>query len=86
MSVSGRVSAQTLIAVALKLTAPLFAGFAMAMRSHLGCGVKRLFDEKSFRSYGPFQYDLAQLIAWERKRRPEPLVEPIIPEEQRPAS
>jgi hypothetical protein len=34
----------------------------------LGCGVKRLFDEKSFRSYGPFKWDLDELIAWERAR------------------
>jgi hypothetical protein len=32
----------------------------------MGCGVKRLFDEKSFQSYGPFSYDLNQLVAWER--------------------
>jgi hypothetical protein len=37
----------------------------------LGCGVKRLFDEKIFRSYGPFRYDLNELIAWEKTRRPE---------------
>jgi hypothetical protein len=37
----------------------------------LGCGVKRLFDEKAFRSYGPFRYDLNELIAWEKTRRPE---------------
>jgi hypothetical protein len=34
----------------------------------LGCGVKRLFDEQTFRSYGPFSYDLEKLLAWERKR------------------
>ena len=52
----------------------------------LGCGVKRLFDEKNFRSYGPFQYDLNELIAWERAARAEAPVEPIAPEEHRPAS
>ena len=52
----------------------------------LGCGVKRLFDEKGFRSYGPFHYDLEELIAWERARRPEPVAALITPEEQRPAS
>ena len=36
----------------------------------LGCGVKRLFDEKKFCSYGPFRYDLNELIAWERAQRP----------------
>lgn len=48
----------------------------------LGCGVKRLFDEKNFRSYGPFRYDLNELIAWERAHRIE-----VLPgrEEQRPA-
>ncbi len=49
----------------------------------LGCGVKRLFDDQNFRSYGPFHYDLNELIAWESSRRPEP---PAAPEEQRPAS
>jgi hypothetical protein len=29
----------------------------------LGCGIKRLFDEKAFRSYGPYTYDLNRLIA-----------------------
>jgi len=31
-----------------------------------GCGIKRLFDEKSFRAYGPYSYDLDRLIAWDR--------------------
>ena len=31
----------------------------------LGCGIKRLFDEKLFRAYGPFNYDLDRLIAWD---------------------
>src|SRR5215467_16371841 len=31
----------------------------------LGCGIKRLFDEKAFRAYGPFSYDLNKLIAWD---------------------
>ena len=31
----------------------------------LGCGIKRLFDEKSFRAYGPYSYDLDRLIAWD---------------------
>ena len=30
----------------------------------LGCGIKRLFDESSFRAYGPYSYDLNRLIAW----------------------
>ncbi len=37
----------------------------------LGCGVKRLFDEDRFRSYGPFRYDLNELIAWKRKNTAE---------------
>lgn len=35
----------------------------------LGCGIKRLFDEQAFRSYGPYSYDLQRLIAWDRQRR-----------------
>jgi hypothetical protein len=35
----------------------------------LGCGIKRLFDEQSFRSYGPYSYDINHLIAWDRARR-----------------
>lgn len=49
----------------------------------LGCGVKRLFDEQGFRSYGPFRYDFSELIAWEKSRRAEPAP---LPKEQRPAS
>jgi membrane-associated PAP2 superfamily phosphatase len=49
----------------------------------LSCGVKRLFDEAHFRSYGPFQYDLNDLIAWESSRKPEP---PAPPQVERPAS
>lgn len=44
----------------------------------LGCGIKRLFDEKSFRAYGPFSYDLNRLIARDG-RTPEPVPQ------QRPA-
>ena len=29
----------------------------------MGCGIKRLFDEKAFRAYGPYSYDLNRLIA-----------------------
>jgi hypothetical protein len=28
------------------------------------CGIKRLFDEKHFRGYGPYSYELDRLIAW----------------------
>lgn len=34
----------------------------------LGCGIKRLFDEKAFRAYGPYSYELKRLIAWDEKR------------------
>src|SRR6202165_3171368 len=52
----------------------------------LACGVKRLFDEKTFRPYGPFHNDLSDLIAWSNARQAEPPVAPAEPEEQRPAS
>ena len=35
----------------------------------LGCGTKRLFDEPTFTSYGPYSYDLSKLTAWDQKRR-----------------
>ena len=35
----------------------------------LGCGIKRLFDEPTFTSYGPYSYDLIKLTAWDQKRR-----------------
>jgi hypothetical protein len=35
----------------------------------LGCGIKRLFDEKSFRAYGPYSYDLNRLIAQDAASR-----------------
>jgi hypothetical protein len=31
----------------------------------LGCGIKRLFDEKAFCAYGPYSYQLDRLISWE---------------------
>jgi hypothetical protein len=44
----------------------------------LGCGIKRLFDENSFRAYGPYSYDLNRLIAWDqnRQKKVRPEVEP----------
>lgn len=42
----------------------------------MGCGIKRLFDEKAFRAYGPFSYDLNRLIEWERARRGQPQPQP----------
>ena len=35
----------------------------------LGCGAMRLFDEKTFNAYGPFRYDVDELIAWEKSTR-----------------
>ena len=35
----------------------------------LSCGAKRLFDENTFRAYGPFRYSLSELIAWESSRK-----------------
>lgn len=35
----------------------------------LGCGIKRLFDEKDFRAYGPYSYDLNRLISADQARR-----------------
>lgn len=32
-------------------------------------GIKRLFDPESFRGYGPYSYDLKDLIARDRARR-----------------
>jgi hypothetical protein len=36
----------------------------------LNCGAKRLFDEENFSAYGPFRYDLSELIALERPTKP----------------
>jgi len=33
------------------------------------CGIKRLFDEKAFRGYGPYSYDLDRLISWAESRQ-----------------
>src|ERR1700722_12840491 len=49
----------------------------------LGCGVKRLFDEDRFRSYGPFRYGLNELIAWDKSHQAEPMP---VARAQRPAS
>jgi len=35
----------------------------------LGCGIKRLFDEKAFRAYGPYSYEIDRLMNWDRDRR-----------------
>lgn len=49
----------------------------------LGCGIKRLFDEKAFRSYGPYGYDLNRLIAWDQAHRKPSQPPPAV---ERPAS
>jgi hypothetical protein len=36
---------------------------------YLNCGIKRLFDQKDFRGYGPYGYDVEELIARERAVR-----------------
>jgi hypothetical protein len=51
----------------------------------VGCGIKRLFDEKSFRAYGPHSYDLNRLITWDRARHG-PTTQDPVPPAQRPAS
>ena len=48
----------------------------------VGCGIKRLFDERDFRSYGPYSYDLNRLISWDLKRQNQDAA----PAEHRPAS
>ena len=35
----------------------------------LNCGAMRLFDEESFRPYGPVRYSLDALIAWDNSKR-----------------
>ena len=47
----------------------------------MGCGIKRLFDEKAFCAYGPYRYDINGLIAWDRAHKDE-----VYPQEERPAS
>lgn len=42
----------------------------------LGCGIKRLFDERAFRAYGPYSYDLKSLIARDRAGQIPPETEP----------
>ena len=51
----------------------------------LGCGIKRLFDENAFRAYGPYSYDLNQLIAWDRAQQPQKL-RPVEAKQERTAS
>jgi len=39
------------------------------IKCSLGGGIKRLFDEKKFRGYGPYGYDVKELIAREQAVR-----------------
>jgi hypothetical protein len=49
---------------------------------YLSCGAKRLFDENTFRAYGPFRYDLNELIAWGKSAKPK---SHLVPDVERPA-
>jgi hypothetical protein len=49
----------------------------------LGCGIKRLFDERAFRSYGPYSYDLNRLVAWDKAQHEKTAAEQA--PQQRPA-
>jgi len=51
----------------------------------LGCGIKRLFDEKTFQAYGPYSYDLNRLISHQRSKVAQMPSEPL-PSEHRTAS
>jgi hypothetical protein len=44
----------------------------------LGCGIKRLFDEKAFRAYGPYSYDLNHLVTRDRLRNGEGQPQPTV--------
>lgn len=46
----------------------------------MSCGIKRLFDEQEFRPFGPYRYDLNELMLWSQGQQPGD------PERQRPAS
>ena len=50
----------------------------------LGCGIKRLFDERTFRASGPYSYDLNRLVELDRARKAE--ATPAEPPRHRTAS
>ena len=50
-----------------------------------GCGIKRLFDEDSFRGYGPYSYDLQKLLALDSAKRMKTKPQPAA-DDQRSAS
>jgi hypothetical protein len=58
-------------------------GQGYAYQVCLGCGAKRLFDEERFRAYGPYRYDLNELIALSRTAKVQNAAPPHI---ERPAS
>lgn len=41
----------------------------------LGCGIKRLFDERAFRAYGPYSYDLTRLVEWDHAQKSKAVAE-----------
>ena len=45
------------------------AGHGYSYQVCLKCGAMRLFDEKTFRAYGPYRYDIEHLMAWERSAK-----------------
>lgn len=45
----------------------------------LSCGAMRLFDEKTFSAFGPFRYNLNELIVWEQSRKPRSRPAPDVP-------
>jgi len=38
----------------------------------LSCGAIRLFDERTFSAFGPFRYNLEQLIEWQKSKKCQP--------------
>ena len=58
-------------------------GQGYAYQVCLGCGAKRLFDEEKFRAYGPFRYELNELIALSRAAKGKKSAPPHV---ERPAS
>ena len=58
-------------------------GQGYAYQVCLGCGAKRLFDEEHFRAYGPWGYDLNEMIARSKAAQAE---RPVVPRAERPAS
>jgi hypothetical protein len=49
-----------------KMSWPVGAAQGYSYQVCLSCGAKRLFDERTFSAYGPFRYDLNELIVWEK--------------------